>query len=213
MRFDNLTFQARLTATSKHVGVFPEQLAHWRWMQQVIRNSGRSGLRLLNLFAYTGAASLIAAVEGCEVTHVDQPKASLIGPKKSTPIRLGRCSDPLDCGRCLEIRSTRRAAQSEIRCYCVGPALIWAGSRKRNSGKSEHNLVELLSACRHILSDNPLFILVTMYSIDQSAMLIQNMLQDMMKGYGGYHHCRRISVEAKVFGESAFPLHFRMLDW
>ena len=74
LRFDDLTFQARISSNSKQVGVFPENIAHWRWMRKQIQQSKRSSLDVLNLFAYTGAASLAAAKEGCRVTHVDSAR-------------------------------------------------------------------------------------------------------------------------------------------
>ena len=185
MRFDNLTFQARFTATSKHVGVFPEQLAHWRWMQQMIRTSGRSRLRLLNLFAYTGVASLVAAAEGCEVTHVDSAKGVVNWAKENQ-----RLSNLKATAIRWIVDDTLKFTQREGRRNRKYDAIIldppsFGRGPKKELWKVEHKLVELLSACRHILSDVPLFVLATMYSIDQSAILIQNVLRDMMEGCGG----------------------------
>jgi 23S rRNA (cytosine1962-C5)-methyltransferase len=71
LKFDNLTFQARMTDMSKHVGVFPEQSPHWNCIRDNALKSKRKDLKLLNLFGYTGAASIVAAASGFAVTHVD----------------------------------------------------------------------------------------------------------------------------------------------
>ncbi|MGE5124520.1 MAG: class I SAM-dependent methyltransferase, partial [Acidobacteriaceae bacterium] len=75
MHYKNLSFMAR-TGNSRHLGVFPEQATHWDWIQARVRSAGRS-LQVLNLFGYTGLASLAAADAGARVTHVDASKKTI----------------------------------------------------------------------------------------------------------------------------------------
>lgn len=185
LRFENLTFQARFTATSKHVGVFPEKVPHWQWIQEKIQHSARAPIRVLNLFAYTGAASLIAAAAGCSVTHVDAAKGVVAWARENqqysgleeTPIRW-----IVDDAMKFVQREGRRKRQYDA--IILDPPSFGRGPKKE-LWKIEQHLGDLLSACRNVLSDRPLFVLMTMYSIEQSALFIGNMLQDMMKGYEG----------------------------
>ncbi len=185
LHFDNLTLQARFTTTSKHIGVFPEKVSHWRWMRSKIKNSDRHELRVLNLFAYTGVASLIAAAEGCFVTHVDSAKGVIAWARENQYLS-GLEKLPI---RWI-VDDVTKFVQREVRRRRYYDAIIldppsFGRGPKGEIWKLEHNLVELLSTCRDLLSDDPLFILITMYAIDQSSLLIGNILQDMMGGYEG----------------------------
>ena len=77
MPLNGLNLQARLTDMSKHVGVFPEQEPHWRWMREKIKSHPSGEPRVLNLFGYTGVASLVASQAGAHVTHVDASKPAI----------------------------------------------------------------------------------------------------------------------------------------
>ena len=82
----------------KHTGLFPEQAANWDWFSEKIRNAGRP-IKVLNLFAYTGGATLAAAAAGATVTHVDASKGMVsMGKRKCKQLRTGRCTDPLAGG-------------------------------------------------------------------------------------------------------------------
>jgi 23S rRNA (cytosine1962-C5)-methyltransferase len=218
LHFDNLTLQARFTATSKHIGVFPEKVAHWRWMRNTIKHANQRELRVLNLFAYTGVASLVAAAEGCFVTHVDSAKGVITWARENQRLS-GLEQLPMrwivdDAVKFVQ-REVRR--QKRYDAIILDPPSFGRGP-KGELWKIEYHLVDLLSSCRELLSDDPLFILITMYSIDQSSLFIGNILQDMMKGYGGTikvgelalkpsHSDKKLSLS--IFGqwekESALP--------
>lgn len=183
--FDNLTLQARFTATSKHIGVFPEKVAHWRWMRNTIRQSNRREIRVLNLFAYTGIASLVAAAEGCFVTHVDSAKGVVTWARENQ-----RLSGLEQASIRWIVDDAMKFAQREVRRRKRYDAIIldppsFGRGPKGELWKLEHHLVELLTICRDLLSEDPLFILITLYAIDQSSLFLGNILQDTMKGYGG----------------------------
>ena len=185
LHFGNLTLQARFTATSKHVGIFPEQAPHWRWMTEILKNSGRQDVRVLNLFGYTGIASLVAAAQGAAVTHVDSAKGVVTWARHNQQLS-GLDDSPIrwiveDASKFVK-REVRRKKQYDA--ILLDPPSFGRGP-KRELWKVEQHVVELLTDCREILSAHPLFILMTMYSIDQSSLLIRNLLQDMMQGCGG----------------------------
>lgn len=75
LTYDGIPFLGRFTSF-RHVGVFPEQATHWQWLEGLIRNAGRP-VKVLNLFGYTGLASLVAARAGAEVTHIDASKKAI----------------------------------------------------------------------------------------------------------------------------------------
>ena len=84
-------------ASFRHMGLFPEQLPHWEWMLARLDEIREEPPRVLNLFAYTGAASLIAAAAGAQVTHVDASKKAIAWAKENQAAsKLGDGADPLD---------------------------------------------------------------------------------------------------------------------
>ncbi|MBD3305250.1 class I SAM-dependent rRNA methyltransferase, partial [candidate division KSB3 bacterium] len=184
VRFENLTLQARFTATSKHVGVFPEQAAHWHWIAAQLQQAQGRERRVLNLFGYTGIASLVAAAQGSRVTHVDAAKGVVSWARHNQQLS-GLEDAPIrwivdDVSKFVK-REIRRNRQYEA--ILLDPPSFGRGP-KREVWKIEQHLVDLLADCRKLLSDAPLFVILTMYSIDQSAILIGNLLQDMMHGAG-----------------------------
>ncbi len=196
LRFDQLTLLAKATHMSKHVGVFPEQSPHWRWMQQKIHAAKSAKNRqLLNLFGYTGAASLIAAANGLQVTHVDASKPALawgqeqqrLSKLEQSPVRW-LLDDALKFVK-REIRRERR-----YDAILLDPPSFGRGPKKE-VWKVEKNLVELLDNCRQILSAEPLFIILTLYSLEASSLMIGNLLTEMMADFKG-----RVTI-----GELALP--------
>lgn len=190
LRFDNLTIQARFTETSKHVGVFPEQSPHWRWMQNKIAQSrGKTEPNVLNLFGYTGVASLVAAAAGCSVTHVDASKPAVNWARTNqqlSDLSLSPIRWILDDATKYVKREIRRGVRYDG--ILLDPPSFGRGPN-RELWKVEKQLTDLLDICREVLSDHPLFIILTMYNIEASALMIGNLLSDTMRGHGG-----RVSV-------------------
>lgn len=197
LRYENLTLQARFPTSSKHVGVFPEKLPHWQWMRDVIRRSGRRDLNVLNMFAYTGVASLVAAAEGCRVTHVDSAKGVVTWAKENQRLS-GLENRPIrwivdDAFKFVQ-REGRRGNKYDAILF--DPPSFGRGP-KGEIWKLEEQLAEMLDGCRQILSDQPVLILITLYSIEQSAMLIGNVLQDMMQGFRGQITVGELALKPK----------------
>lgn len=182
MRYDDLQFVARLTPF-RHVGVFPEQAAQWDWASGLIRRRERP--RVLNLFAYTGLASVAAAQAGAQVTHLDASKAAVEWAKENQ----AACKLPADSIRWIlddalkfVRREARRGAQYDG--IIMDPPAFGRGTQGQVWQFAESFPV-LLSECRQILSPNPLFFLITTYDIRASATMLYNTLSELMAGFAG----------------------------
>lgn len=180
VQFNGLTLLAKCTDTSKHVGIFPEQSVHWTWIQEKAQQVRGKPLHLLNLFGYTGVASLVAARAGFAVTHVEASKPALAWAKKNqelSSLQQAPMRWLLDDASKFVKREVSR--QRRYDAIILDPPSFGRGP-KREVWKIEQHLAPLLETCRHLLSDNPLFIVLTMYAIEASALIIGNLLADMM---------------------------------
>lgn len=173
--FDDLKFELRLNNNSKHLGLFPEQEPHWTFIK------GQNGWNktLLNLFGYTGAASLYALKARFSVVHVDASSPSLSWAKKN--LELSRMiKSPirwiLDDAVKFVNREIRRGKRYDA--IILDPPAFGRGP-KGELWKLENSLPELLSLCAKLLSENPLFILLTIYNIEASALMPANLFRDI----------------------------------
>jgi 23S rRNA (cytosine1962-C5)-methyltransferase len=177
MRFGEATFGCRFTSF-RHVGVFPEQAAHWTWMTD--RLQGRARPRLLNLFGYTGVASLLAAAGGAEVTHVDASKKAIAWARENqaasgldgAPIRW-ICEDAMRyVGREVKRGSRYDAIVLDPPKYGRGPAgEVW---------DLFESLPTMLAACRQLLTDRPLFVILTVYAMRASFVSFHELMREAM---------------------------------
>ncbi|KQV44220.1 MULTISPECIES: class I SAM-dependent rRNA methyltransferase [unclassified Rhizobium] len=183
MRILDADFYGRFTAF-RHVGVFPEQLAHWSWMKNQVETAGRP-LKVLNLFGYTGVASLIAAKAGAEVTHVDASKKAIgwarenqaLGRAESLPIRW-ICEDAMKFIQ----REARRGSRYDI--ILTDPPKFGRGPNGEVWQLFDH-LAQMLDICRDILSPEARGLVLTAYSIRASFYSIHELMRDTMRGRGG----------------------------
>lgn len=195
MTCDGLSFSAALTPF-KHTGVFPEQINHWHWLSQKVRDAQRP-VRVLNLFGYTGIATLFAAEAGAEVTHVDSSRKSLtwarhnqeesnLGDKKIRWIL-----DDVSKFVQREIRrgSTYDAVVMDPPVYGHGPA----GER----WNFDTDFPKLVEACGAILSPDPLFILVSAYATTNSAITLGNVLSGITSSFGGSSQVGELTLKEK----------------
>lgn len=172
------------TTPGRHLGVFPECAATWDWMADNIKAAGRP-TKVLNLFGYTGMASLAAANAGAAVTHVDASKKSVSWARENQS--LSRLDDkPIrwivdDALKFVE-REARRGAQYDG--ICLDPPKFGRGP-KGEIWEVYQSLPTLLDACRAVLSPNPLFLVLTMYAIKASGVHLYATLDEMMRKYKG----------------------------
>ncbi|WP_279482741.1 class I SAM-dependent methyltransferase [Aureimonas sp. SK2] len=187
MREDGLAYLGRFTSF-RHVGVFPEQTVHWRFMTETIeRERARSGrpVRVLNLFGYTGLASLLAARAGAEVTHVDASKRA-IGWARENAELAGLSDRPVrwiceDAVRYAE-REARRGSSYDI--ILLDPPKFGRGP-KGEVWQLFEDLPHLLVLMRRLLSDRPLALVLTAYSIRSSFYSLSALMGEAMRGLGG----------------------------
>ena len=183
MRLMDVDFHGRFTSF-RHVGVFPEQIAHWRWMRETIAAAGRP-IRVLNLFGYTGVASLIAAAAGAEVTHVDASKKA-IGWARENQSLAGLEDRPIRwiCDDAMKFiaREERRGKGYDI--ILTDPPKFGRGPNGEVWQLFDH-LPAMLDICRSILSDRPAALVLTAYSIRASFYSIHELMRETMRGAGG----------------------------
>lgn len=172
----------------KHVGLFPEQLANWDWMKNVIEKNKKNynePIQVLNLFGYTGGATLACADAGAEVTHVDGSKTAVAWARENA--ELSNLADkPIrwiidDCIMYLKREAKRGRKYDAI---LMDPPAFGHGP-KDELWKIEENFLELIDLCKQVLSDNPLFVLINGYTAGYSPIAYENVLKDMMNDSKG----------------------------
>ena len=180
IRYKSLAFWAR-TAGSRHVGFFPEQAAHWDWIGERVTSAGRP-VNVLNLFGYTGLATLAAAQSGAKVTHVDASKKTIIQARENQvlaelenkPIRW-------------IVDDALKFVKREARRHASYDGLILDPPKFGRGPKGEvweyyQALPTLLDECRLILGERPLFIVITAYAIRASALSLYYATREILQG-------------------------------
>jgi 23S rRNA (cytosine1962-C5)-methyltransferase len=183
MRYGDLRFRAEATP-GRHLGVFPETAAHWDWISNRITISRRP-IRVLNLFGYTGIASLAAAHAGASVTHVDASKKSVTWARENQHV--SNLDDKtirwiVDDALKFVQREARRGSQYEG--IILDPPKFGRGP-KGEVWEIYKSLPILLEACRSVLSDDPLFVVMTVYAVRASALHIGYALAEMTRSFNG----------------------------
>ncbi len=181
--YGNLKFLIKPTSF-KHIGLFPEQLSNWQWMENLINNQKRK-VSILNLFAYTGGATLAAANAGAEVAHVDASKNAVEWARKNAELS-GLKDAPIrwlieDVILFLK-REIKRGRKYDA--IIMDPPAFGHGP-KDELWKIEEDFLSLMSLCKQVLSNDPLFILINGYTAGYSSIVYQNNLMDLMKDYKG----------------------------
>ncbi len=177
-------FFARLSS-NKHLGVFPEQAAMWGWIRDRLSQGGMAQPRVLNLFGYTGIASLVAAHAGGLVTHLDGSKPAVSqGRENIDELDQEHLSIRwiVDDVRAFVARELRRGNRYEG--IILDPPSFGRGPRQE-VWKSSEQLPALLKECAKLLSEKALFMVATVYSIEASATMVGNLLLDAVGDKGG----------------------------
>ena len=176
IHYRSLTFHLK-PFSFKHTGLFPEQAVNWDFAMKKIRNAKRD-IKVLNLFAYTGAATMACSKAGAkEVVHVDAAKGMIEWAKEN--MRLSKLEDNYirfivdDCLKFVE-REARRGHKYDV--IIMDPPSYGRGP-KGEIWKFEDNIYRLINACLEILSDKPLFFLVNSYTTGISATVLENILK------------------------------------
>ncbi len=168
----------------KHTGLFPEQASNWKWISERIAGEKRK-VSVLNLFGYTGGATLACAKAGAEVTHIDGSKSAITWAKDNA-FASGLADAPvrwiLDDCRKFVAREIKRGKKYDA--IIMDPPAFGHGAGKE-IWKIEEHLPELLGMCRKILSDDPLFFLINGYASGYSAIAYANNVLHLMQDFSG----------------------------
>ena len=181
----------------KHTGLFPEQAVNWDWFMPLIKNAGRP-VRVLNLFAYTGGATMAAAKAGASVCHVDAVKG-MVSWAKDNAAACGLTDAPIryivdDCIKFIK-REIRRGSRYDA--VIMDPPSYGRGP-DGEVFKIEDRLYELCELSESLLSDEPLFFLVNSYTSVLGPALIENILKlTVTKKRGGRVSSREIGLPVK----------------
>ena len=174
----------KVTPTNfKHTGLFPEQATNWDFMMNKIRNAGRP-IKVLNLFAYTGAATMACARAGAEVVQVDASKGMTLVAKENMHLcGLENHKIRFIVDDCLKFVQREFRRGNKYDAIVMDPPSYGRGPNKE-VWKFEKNIAVLLEECFKILSDRPLFLLINSYTTGVSNIVLGNMLKTtMLKKY------------------------------
>ncbi|MBR1988808.1 MAG: class I SAM-dependent methyltransferase [Clostridia bacterium] len=167
------------TMSFKHICIFPEQAVNWDIMTDLIKKSNRE-IKVLNLFAYTGAASIECALAGAKVTHVDAAKSMIDIAKKNAQLNnIDNIRYILDdCVKFVE-REIRRGNKYDA--IIMDPPSFGRGPNGE-TWKIEDNIFDFVRLCSKVLSDNPLFVLINSYTTGLQPTVMSNILNATIKG-------------------------------
>ena len=183
MEWGRIKFYARCTPF-RHLGLFPEQSVHWRWCAMRIRRA-QTQPKILNLFGYTGLASLVCAEAGAHVTHVDASKKAINYARENQALS-GLEEAPIrwiveDALKFVE-REKRRGNKYDG--IILDPPKHGRGPNGEVF-KLEEQMYELLENCAQLLSNEPLFLVATIYAVRLSFISLENTMNDVLIGQNG----------------------------
>ena len=194
--YESLGLTFRIHPTSfKHTGLFPEQAVNWEWFSAKIK-AARAGsgephqtagrpISVLNLFGYTGAATCAAAKAGASVVHVDAAEGMVKWCKENAALS-GLADAPIRylVDDCLKFARREQKRGRKYDAIIMDPPTYGRGSTGE-MWKLEEHLWELLTECRALLSEQPLFFLINAYTARLSPTVVANLLAELMDGRGG----------------------------
>lgn len=183
VHYRNMTFHLK-PFHFKHTGLFPEQAVNWDWCAKKIKQCSYP-VKVLNLFAYTGGATLSAAMAGASVTHVDASKGMVTWAKENA-VSSGLKDAPIrwlvdDCVKFVE-REIRRGSRYDA--IIMDPPSYGRGP-KGEIWKIEDSIYSFIQLCSQLLSDHPLFFVINSYTTGLQPAVLAYMLQLELKRFGG----------------------------
>ena len=196
--YKDLKFHVKPTGF-KHTGLFPEQAANWDWMRSLIRQRGEA--KVLNLFAYTGGATMACAAQGAHVTHVDAAKGMVQWAKENrelSKIPETSCRFIVEDALAFVRREIRRGNTydgilMDPPSYGRGPSgEVW---------KLENELYTLVDTCAQVLSDHPLFFLVNSYTTGFQPAVLSNIIgRTVVSRFGGQVDAQEVVLPVRTGG-------------
>lgn len=194
INFGGLVFDIR-PSSFKHTGLFPEQLSNWNWMQEKLTVKNNKKIKVLNLFGYTGGASLACAQAGADVTHVDGSKMAITWARKNQELS-GLADSPirwiLDDAVLFLKREIKRGNNYDA--IIMDPPAFGHGP-KGEVWKIEEQFTELMNLCFAVLSDTPVFFIINGYASGYSPIAYQNNLMTLAQKFGGSIETGELTIE------------------
>ena len=200
IEFGGLSFFVKPTAF-KHTGLFPEQEPNWRWIIDKIKSANLNRtISVLNLFGYTGGATLAALSAGASVAHIDGSKSAIAWAKENSVLS-GLAEKPvrwiLDDAREFIKREIRRGGLYDG--IVMDPPAFGHGPKKE-LWKIEDDFLGFMKLCQEVLSDTPIFFLINGYSAGYSAIAYENNLSPLVKKFGGEIEKGELAIEESGTG-------------
>ncbi|GAB4428949.1 MAG: hypothetical protein Kow002_17720 [Anaerolineales bacterium] len=188
-----------MTTPGRHLGVFPECAAHWDWTVELIYKARRP-IKVLNLFGYTGLATLAAAAAGAQVTHVDASKKAVAWARENQAL-----SELTEKPVRWIVDDALKFVQREGRRGNKYDGILLDPPKFGRGPKGEvweiyKALPNLLDACQNVLSDQPLFVVATVYAVQASAFHIGQTLDELMNPYKGKTQCGELITREQSAG-------------
>ena len=198
MNFQGLRFWVQLSS-SRHIGVFPEQGSQWEWIIQKVRQSTQP-LKILNLFGYSGIATLAAASAGAQVTHVDASQKAIYWARENQTLS-GLQNSPT---RWI-VDDVLKFVRRESRRGNLYDGIILDPPKFGRGPKGEvwefYKLLPLLlESCSQVLSKNPQFIILTAYAVKASALTLYEVVEEMMNKFNGNTRAGELALKEKSGG-------------
>lgn len=196
LQFNDLKFWVKLTPFG-HLGVFPEQSSHWTWLENKIKQNDQT-LNILNLFGYTGLTSLMAAKHGARVCHVDASRPAILWAKENQKLS-NLENKPIRWIVDDALKFVKREARRGVKYdgIIMDPPKFGRGP-KGEIWQFEDSLVELLEACKEVLSNNPQFFIITAYAVPISSITLSNILSDLVKNHQGNIEYGELALKESV---------------
>lgn len=205
INYKSLTFNLK-PFSFKHTGLFPEQATNWDWFSDLIskeksKRGNDNPVKVLNLFAYTGGATLAAAAAGANVTHVDASKG-MVNWAKENAVSSGLKDAPIrwlvdDCVKFVE-REIRRGNKYDA--IIMDPPSYGRGP-KGEIWKIEDSIHSFVKLCTQILSDKPLFFLINSYTTGLAPSVLTYMIEiEVSKKFGGHVEAQEIGLPVSSNG-------------
>ncbi|MEI8249135.1 MAG: class I SAM-dependent methyltransferase [Candidatus Taylorbacteria bacterium] len=184
----------------KHTGLFPEQSTNWDWVRTQIekrKNSGNNDIEVLNLFGYTGGATLACAQAGAKVVHIDSSKSAVTWARENVELS-GLADKPIrwivEDARIFVEREIKRGRKYD---GIIMDPPAFGHSPTSVLWKIENDLLDLIEGCMQLLKDKPLFFLINGYSAGYSAIAYRNNLLSIQKKYGGEIETGELTIVEK----------------
>ena len=199
IHYKELTFQVK-PMNFKHTGIFPEQAANWDWAMDKIRHAGRP-ISVLNLFAYTGGATMACAAAGASVCHVDAAKGMVAWARENAKLS-GVEDRPIrwiidDCRKFVE-REIKRGRRYDA--IIMDPPSYGRGSNGE-VWKLEKDLYGFVKLCAGVLSDNPLFVIINSYTTGLAPSVVGYISDSIFSTkYGGHTDCGELGLPVTASG-------------